>query len=175
VDVRFVFASNRDLEESVNLAAFREDLYHRINLLSVRLPPLRERREDIPLLAQFFLDTYPYRAPGDWVLAPETMAALLAHPWPGNIRELRNAMRRACILATGNQITPDLLPFRPPPAVARDRGGAGEPVPPLWEVERDHIRRALAATQGNKTRAAHVLEIDRKTLNAKIQRYGLAT
>jgi DNA-binding NtrC family response regulator len=175
VDVRCVFASNRNLEECTARGTFREDLYHRVNLLSIELPSLRERKEDIPLLAQFFLNTYPYRTPGDWTIPPETMAALVAHSWPGNVRELRNAMRRACILAPDTRITPDLLPFQPSPQTLAAARSAQEdaPVMSLWMLEREHIRRALAAPKGNKKRAAEVLEIDRKTLYAKIERYGL--
>jgi two-component system NtrC family response regulator len=175
VDIRFVFASNRDLQECVHRGAFREDLYHRVNLLSIQLPPLRERKEDIPLLAQFFLDTYPYRSPGDWSVTPETMAALLAYRWPGNVRELRNAMRRACILASDTRITPDLLPFQPQASPLPASAGSPDlPLVPLWMTEREQIRRALATTGGNKTRTAEILEIDRKTLYAKMERYGLS-
>lgn len=173
VNVRCVFASNRDLPACVASGSFREDLYHRINLLPIVVPPLRERREDVPLLAQFFLDTDPYRRAGDWTLTPESLAVLTAYHWPGNVRELKNALRRACILASQATITPDLFPFAPRP-VARDVCAKGDDLlRPLWVVEKEHIQRVLEATGRNKSRAAEVLEIDRKTLYAKIERYEL--
>jgi len=171
VDVRFVFASNRDLPLCVQDGTFREDLFHRINLLSIHLPPLRERPEDIPLLVNYFLQTAPVGPRAEWEVTPETMGALLHHAWPGNVRELKNAIRRACILATDARLTPDLLPFQVERRCAppRDRGEPG----PLWAVERDHIRRVLEFTGGNKSVAAKLLDIDRKTLYAKIERYDL--
>ncbi|MBI5014375.1 MAG: sigma-54-dependent Fis family transcriptional regulator [Deltaproteobacteria bacterium] len=174
VDVRFVFASNKDLALCSERGTFREDLYHRISLLPIALPPLRERREDIPLLTQFFLETDPHRTAGDWSVTPAAMSALCSHHWPGNVRELKNALRRACILAPDPRITPDLLPFVPPAAgCLAPAQAANGPLLPLWEVEKDHILRVLAATGRNKSRAAEVLEIDRKTLYAKIERYQL--
>ncbi|MBI5443030.1 MAG: sigma-54-dependent Fis family transcriptional regulator, partial [Deltaproteobacteria bacterium] len=174
-NVRFVFASNRDLATCVERGTFREDLFHRINLLPIPLPPLRERREDIPLLAQFFLDTDPNRRAGDWEITPEATASLCAHHWPGNVRELKNVLRRACILATEPRITPDLLPFAPPrqPIPCRADDPPTAEVRALWELEREHVRRVLEAAGGNKSRAAELLGIDRKTLYAKIERYGL--
>ncbi len=172
VDVRFVFASNRDLPVCVRDGTFREDLFHRINLLSIHLAPLRERPEDIPLLVNYFLQTAPVGPRAEWEVTPETMGALLNHPWPGNVRELKNAIRRACILATDARLTPDLLPFQVERRSAphRDRGAPG----PLWTVEREHIQRVLEFTGGNKSVAAKILDIDRKTLYAKIERYDLA-
>lgn len=175
VDVRFVFASNKNLQECVNRGEFREDLYHRINLLPINLPPLRERSEDIIPLAYFFLKSAPDRGNESWEITDEAMAALTAYSWPGNIRELRNTLRRACILASEPQITTELLPFAPPkvlpprlnvPAVAPSQL-------PLWVVERDHIEKVLELAEGNKSKAAKILEIDRKTLYTKLERYGL--
>jgi two-component system NtrC family response regulator len=174
VDVRFVFASNRDLPKCIQAGTFREDLYHRINLLSVELPPLRERREDIPPLASHFVSQRDRS--GRLRLTQEALQALCAHNWPGNVRELRNALFRACILASNGIITPDLFPFvgstvRPNPGTSE--AGRQETTYPLWALERDHIRRVLEQTEGNKSRAAQLLEIDRKTLYSKIERYGL--
>ena len=174
VDVRFVFASNSNLRKCIQAGSFREDLYHRINLLSVELPPLRDRREDIPLLASHFVSERDHS--GRLRLTPEALQALLAHNWTGNVRELRNAIFRACILARSGNITPDLFPFvgstaRPHPG-APETGGEHVAYP-LWAVERDHIRRILDQAEGNKSRAAHLLEIDRKTLYSKIEKYGL--
>ena len=175
VDVRFVFASNQNLEKCIARGTFREDLFHRINLLTIDLPPLRERGSDISLLAEYFLQTDPRRGDRAWEITPEAQAILLEHSWPGNVRELKNTLRRACLLATEPLITPDLFPFQ----VSRERSptlpGCPQTRPnPLWMVERDYISQVLALTGGNKSRAAHLLEIDRKTLYAKLERYDHA-
>ncbi|RMG87032.1 MAG: sigma-54-dependent Fis family transcriptional regulator [Candidatus Dadabacteria bacterium] len=173
VDVRLVFASNRDLEAWVEKGQFREDLYHRINVLTVQMPPLRERLDDIEPLAHHFLSMAPYPDGGPWQLTPETLATLRAYPWPGNVREFRNVIRRACILAQRPVITPDLLPFSVGSPTRKNRAPAGDTLRPLWMVERDHIRAVLEAVGGNKSRAADVLGVDRKTLYAKIAKYDL--
>ncbi len=179
VDVRFVFASNKSLQDCVARGDFREDLYHRINLLPINLAPLRERPEDIPPLVMYFLPSCSER-PEEWEITEEAMAALCAHDWPGNIRELRNIIRRACILALEPVITVDLLPFAParmplpkPGNGSAPPGPAAEPVP-LWMVEREHILRVMEKVEGNKSRAAKILEIDRKTLYTKLERFGLS-
>jgi len=174
VDVRLVLATNRDLARCVEKGTFREDLFHRINLLPLTLPPLRERAEDIPSLVRHFILSGPIRGNENWEVEPGAMRALLAHPWPGNVRELKNVVRRACILAERPVLTVDLLPFALPTSGRLGAGGNGDArAAPLWEVERDHIRKILDLTQGNKSQASHVLGIDRKTLYAKIDRYGL--
>ena len=174
VDVRFVFASNKNLQECVNRGEFREDLFHRINLLPINLPPLRERSEDIIPLAYFFMNTATGRGNETWEITEEAMTALTAYSWPGNVRELRNTVRRACIMATEPQITTELLPFAPPRVLPqRERAQAAPSQLPLWVVERDHIENVLEQVEGNKSRAAKILEIDRKTLYTKLERYGL--
>ena len=175
VDVRFVFASNKKLQDCVDRGEFREDFYHRINLLPINLPPLRERPEDILPLAWFFLKNSCENGAEDWEITSEAMNALCAHHWPGNVRELKNTMRRACILATEPVISSDLLPFAPPkiPPLAAGTGGGSFGDAPLWAVERSHIEKVLEAVDGNKSRAARILEIDRKTLYTKLERYGL--
>ncbi|HTG80965.1 MAG TPA: sigma-54 dependent transcriptional regulator [Geobacteraceae bacterium] len=176
VNVRFVFASNKRLEECVTRGEFREDLFHRINLLPINIPPLRERAEDVIPLAYYFLKTGGESESAYWEISEEAMAALAAYSWPGNVRELRNVIRRASILATEPVISSDLLPFAPPktapPAAATS--SAEVQAFPLWVVERDHIQRVLETVDGNKSKAAKVLEIDRKTLYTKLERYGLA-
>ena len=176
VDVRFVFASNKRLEDCVNRGEFREDLFHRINLLPINIPPLRDRPEDIIPLSYYFLKNANESGSPNWEISEEAMAALCAYSWPGNVRELRNTIRRASILATDQIISSDLLPFSPPktmPAFAAS--GPVEVVTlPLWVVERDHIQKVLEKVEGNKSRAAKALEIDRKTLYTKLERYGLA-
>ena len=176
VDVRFVFASNKRLEECVSRGEFREDLFHRINLLPINIPPLRERPEDIAPLSYYFLNTGKESDNVNWEISEEAMAALCAYSWPGNVRELRNTIRRASILATEPVISSDLLPFSPPRTATAPRvpnaSSEGQSLP-LWIIERDHIRKVLEMVDGNKSKAAKILEIDRKTLYTKLERYGL--
>lgn len=175
VDVRFVFASNKKLEECVERGELREDFYHRINLLPITLPPLRERPEDIHPLAIHFLNEGPNHSGTSLEITDEALAAMTAYHWPGNIRELKNTIRRACILATEDCISADLLPFSPPkrPLRAKKDDSAGLASSPLWQVEQAHISRVLTSVSGNKSQAARILEIDRKTLYTKLERYGL--
>ena len=183
VDVRFVFASNKNLQECVTRGEFREDLFHRINLLLVTIPPLRERKEDVMPLAWFFLKTFNSAHIGAWEISEDAVASLCAYDWPGNVRELRNTIRRACILAPEAVITSDLLPFstpRPAPTsvTVASQPVAGAPVTasaqPLWVIEKAHIQQVLELVEGNKSKAARILEIDRKTLYTKLERYELA-
>jgi two-component system NtrC family response regulator len=181
VNVRFVFASNKNLQECVNRNEFREDLYHRINLLPIAVPPLRQRPEDIVPLAWYFVRQSRENDSREWDISEDAMSALKAYQWPGNVRELRNTIRRACILATEPVITHDLLPFTPPktvyvPVAATGASERGEMAAiPLWIVERDHILKVLEMVEHNKSKAAKLLEIDRKTLYTKLERYGLET
>lgn len=180
VNVRFVFASNKILAECVARGEFREDLYHRINLLPIPLPPLRQRAEDIVPLTWYFIRQSTENDQREWEISDEALASLSSYQWPGNVRELRNTIRRACILANEPLITPDLFPFSPPKAVYAPSFSASvgsEPAPftpaPLWAIERKHIEKVLQAVDNNKSRAAKLLEIDRKTLYTKLERYGL--
>jgi DNA-binding NtrC family response regulator len=174
VDVRFVFASNKMLQNCVDRGGFREDFYYRINLLPINLPPLRERREDIPPLVMYFLQENNSLGQS-WDVSERAMAALCAYDWPGNVRELKNTVRRACILATEPVITADLLPFSAPlvSLTIKDQSYADTIPTPLWVVEREHIGKVLAGVHGNKSQAAKILEIDRKTLYTKLERYEL--
>ena len=179
VNVRFVFASNKILVDCVNRGEFREDLYHRINLLPIPVPPLRQRPDDIVPLAWYFIQQCNENDSRSWEITDESIASLRAYEWPGNVRELRNTIRRACILANEPIITPDLFPFAPQKAVyspaagvPRSEGSAFTAVP-LWVVERDHIRKVLELVEQNKSQAAKLLEIDRKTLYSKLERYEL--
>jgi two-component system NtrC family response regulator len=181
VDVRFVFATNKNLLDCVNRGDFREDLYHRINLLLITLPPLRERKEDIIPLSLYFLKTANIGNADSWEITDTAMAALCAQEWPGNVRELKNTIRRACILATEPVISSDLLPFSPPrtlssplPVSTSGTPVKGEANQPLWVIERAYIQQVLELVEGNKSKAARILEIDRKTLYTKLERYGLA-
>ncbi len=175
VDVRFVFASNKKLHECVDRGDFREDFYHRINLLPIVLPPLRERPQDVLPLVMHFLRDSPSFPGTTWEITDDALAALNAYHWPGNVRELKNTIRRACILATEPLISADLLPFSAPkmPLPKPGNGSATADTLPLWMIEKDHINKVLAAVEGNKSQAAKILEIDRKTLYTKLERYEL--
>jgi len=177
VDVRIIAATNRDLEEEIRKGAFRSDLYYRLNVIQLRLPPLRERKEDIELLALHFLERLAGREEVGVprVLSPEALDVLMGYDWPGNVRELENALERAAVVAVGGAIVPQGLPER-----VRDRPEvrlADEPPPPnptMEVIERAYIHWVLQAEGGNKTRAAEVLGIDPSTLYRKLNRYGLA-
>jgi DNA-binding NtrC family response regulator len=179
VDLRVVAAANRDLEAMVRRGAFREDLFYRLNVLRIEMPPLAARREDVPSIAEHLLVDVA-RAHGAAALGftEEALRALSAYAWPGNVRELRNAIERAFVSARGRRIDGGDLPtaVRQPGAVATDRAGEGGgkvPTLTLAEVEKAHIERVLAMTGWNRSMAARLLGIDRRTIFAKIQRYGL--
>ncbi|MGD9788183.1 MAG: sigma-54-dependent transcriptional regulator [Sulfuricellaceae bacterium] len=172
LNFRLLAASNRDLESLVNAGQFRRDLYHRLNVLSVRLPPLRERREDIPLLAEHFVQRYA-RAHGRRLrqLAPEAAAALMAADWPGNVRELENVVEQAVILCPEGRTDLPLsaLPARLGGAGWQSEAAPGSPRPAtLEEAERHYILSVLRQTGGNKAQAARILDIDYKTLLRKL-------
>lgn len=176
VDVRIIAATNRDLEEEIRRGTFRSDLYYRLNVIALHLPPLRERREDIPLLAHHFLSRQTKNTPlGEVpVLAEETKEALLEYDWPGNVRELENALERAAVVAEKGVIEIRHLPERviEPPA-ARLVTEDPPSNPPMEIIERAYIEWVLRAEGGNKSRAAEVLGIDPSTLYRKLNRYGL--
>jgi len=177
VDVRIIAATNRDLEEEIRRGTFRTDLYYRLNVIALHLPPLRERREDIPLLAHHFLGRLAERNPDapPQVLAESATGALLIYDWPGNVRELENALERAAVVSAGVEIRLDHLPERvvePPAArLVDDQPPAN---PPMEIIERAYIEWVLRAEGGNKSRAAEVLGIDPSTLYRKLNRYGLS-
>lgn len=177
IDVRVIAATNRDLEAAVEEKRFREDLYFRLNVIQVALPPLRSRGGDILPLAQHFLETLAQRA-GKSVtgIAPATAERLVAYPWPGNVRELQNCMERAIALARFDRIVVDDLPER-----VRDYRtshvllAADDPseLVPLEEVERRYTLRVIESVRGNKAAAARILGVERKTLYRKLERWGL--
>jgi DNA-binding NtrC family response regulator len=173
VDVRFVAATNRDLDSMVRAGTFREDLYYRLNVGSIDVPPLRARREDIlPLARRFLGEAARITGLPEPELSHETHALLAAYAWPGNVRELRNVMERALILSAGAPILPVHLP-REVSSPAVERGGNADPgLVALEEVEKRHIRRVLEACGGNKTQAAKLLGISRLTLRNKVGEYG---
>ncbi|WP_425266029.1 sigma-54 interaction domain-containing protein [Desulfohalovibrio reitneri] len=178
VDVRVLAATNKTLRDEVASGKFREDLYYRLNAFILRIPPLRERQEDIPLLGRYFLDKYLREfdkkargvSHGVWEL-------LESYPFPGNVRELENIMERAVILCDGEEILPEHLPRR----VREGRSGPekeapapeeGDSLPTLAELEDEHIRRVMSHTDGNKMDAAKILGISRTSLWRKLKRMG---
>lgn len=178
VNVRIIASTNRDPHEAVRQGRLREDLYYRLNVNTLVLPPLRERREDIALLVEYFLTYFSERlGVPRRTIAPEAVAALVRHSWPGNIRELMNVIESGYTFARTQQIVLTDLPTAitlapaPPPV---DVTAASLPPPSFNEVERDLIARALASTTGNKLQAAKLLGISRKKLYAKIAKYQLA-
>jgi two-component system response regulator HydG len=176
VDVRIISATNRDLEEEISRGSFRSDLYYRLNVIQLHLPPLRDRREDVPLLAAHFLEKLAAQRGRERPprLAEETLEVLTRYDWPGNVRELENALERAAVIATGEVIEPEALPERVREA-PRPRLGTEEVSqnPTMEVVERAYILWVLQAEGGNKTRAAEVLGIDPSTLYRKLNRYGI--
>ena len=167
VDVRIIAATNKDLAREVRAARFREDLYYRLNVVSLTIPPLRERREDIPLLIEHFLKqlgtSYTRKT-----LSSEALQLLTDYAWPGNVRELANTIERLLILAPGDVIGPDDLPTN-----LRIPGGPVGGPSSLAEMERIHVVRVLKETGGRKMQAARLLGIDIKTLNKKIKDYRI--
>ncbi len=168
VDFRLVAATNRNLEAMVADGSFREDLYYRLNVFSIAIPPLRERREDIAPLAESFLARFA-RGMNKPVtrISPEAMALLTNYDWPGNVRELQNALERAVLVSRGREVGPGDLPFHV-------NGSRGTPTgKTLSDMERVHVKRILEESAWNITQAARLLDIDRVTLYNKIKKYGL--
>jgi transcriptional regulator with PAS, ATPase and Fis domain len=173
IDVRVIAATNRDLAAMISGRSFREDLFYRLNVIEVVLPPLRERREDLPALAEYFASRSAARLGREIRLAPETVDRLLRYPWPGNVRELENAIERAVILARGEAVTPEDLP----PHVAAGLNLGPSPALPkqtsLAEAERSHILTTLERYGRNHSAAAEALGIGRTTLWRKLKEYGI--
>lgn len=175
IDVRLIAATNRELEEEIRRGAFRSDLYYRLNVIALHLPPLRHRAEDIPLLAEHFLGRIAeMRGEHPKQLASSTLDALASYTWPGNVRELENALERAVILSPGDELLLSALPERV--TTRRSEPLVSERVPSnptLDAVERAYIMWVLQSESGNKSRAAEVLGIDPSTLYRKLSRYGV--
>jgi two-component system response regulator HydG len=178
VDVRILAATNRDLKAEVEAGRFREDLYYRLHVMVLRLPALRERQDDVPLLANFFLERFAEKNRKTLKgFTPLAMDMLIRYPWPGNVRELENTVERAVILSMGEYVTEKELPASmveqyEPDGPARERDGqiGGKP---LEDVQKLAILATLEQTGGNKSEAAKILEITRTTLNNKLKKYGL--
>ena len=170
VDFRVLCATNQDLEQEVREGKFREDLYFRINVVSISIPPLRERREDIPLLAQHVLTRYAHEMNRPFTgVDPAAMDLLVRYDWPGNVRELANAVERALVVGKAPVVHAADLPVRVSERTAPPAGDS------LAEIERVQIKHILDREGWNVTRAAEVLKIDRVTLYNKIKKYGLRT
>ena len=175
VDVRVIAATHRDLAVEAREGRFREDLYYRLNVINVRIPPLRERLEDVPLLAQEFVDRLSHELGREVSgISDEALRLLMDHTWPGNVRELENAIERAIVSCKSGVLTADDLAFlRPQPATG---GGPGLGLPSgltLQEIEKQYIEATLQRTRGNVKAAADALGIDRSTLYEKIRRYQI--
>jgi len=167
-EARVVAATHRNLEKMIPEGRFREDLYYRLRVVEVTVPPLRERMGDIPSLAEHLVRRAAetlHRGPP--VLSPEASAALLGHTWPGNVRELENCLTRAVVVSTGDVIRSSHLAIGPASTESPAR------LAPLDDVERDHVARVLAATGGHKTRSAEILKVSRPRLARMIEKYGL--
>jgi DNA-binding NtrC family response regulator len=168
-DFRVIAATNQDLEEAIRAKTFRQDLFYRLNVVHLQVPPLRERPDDIPLLAQHFLWRYAVETNKKIdSIQPEAMEVMRRYPWPGNVRELENAIERAVVVGKSRQIQLGDLPF----AIAKGDAAEMEKLS-LEEMERQHIARVLAIEDGNRSNAAKILRINRSTLYDKIKKYDL--
>ncbi|HEV3028380.1 MAG TPA: sigma 54-interacting transcriptional regulator, partial [Planctomycetota bacterium] len=184
VDVRFITATNKDLELAIQHNEFRKDLFYRLNVIPIHIPPLRERRDDIPILAEHFLGKYSkdMKRAGKR-FAPEVKEAMMRHPWPGNIRELENAVQRSIALSDGDMITAkDLLETAAPTpdlrsvaaATARAIGEEGLDLDAtMTDIEMGYLKRALEMTGGNYTKAAQLLKMSLRSFRYKLQKYGI--
>lgn len=168
VDFRVICATNKDLDQAIKDKSFREDLYYRLNVFTIVLPPLRERRTDIPLIAKYFLNKYAQSMNKNVTdFSPQALKMFTGYDWPGNIREVRNVVERAMVITKGNQIQIDDLSF---PFLASSTATGGES---LEDVEREQVEKILNQTKGNIAQAADILKISRLTLYNKIEKYHL--
>lgn len=185
IRARIVAATNRDLGAMVESGSFRKDLFYRLNVVNLRLPALRNRREDIPLLAAHFLDRISREHGRKFTLSDEVLRTMMRYDWPGNVRELENSVERACALSSGpvlhlgdlpTQLQQQGLEARRAPAAVREQEGAGgaPSVRPLADLEREAILGAIRTLDGDKLKAAHLLGIGKTTLYRKLKEYGIA-
>ena len=175
VDVRIIAATNKDLAQAIEGGEFREDLFYRLNVLTVDLPPLRERPEDIPVLAEHFLNCLGL-SDDKRVLSSDVEHRLISYSWPGNVRQLRNVIESAAVLSDNPQIQPGdlILPEDAPGAQAASDAVAWQPVS-LEELQKVHIAKVLEYTGGNKKKAAEILGIERCTLYSKLKNFDIKT
>jgi DNA-binding NtrC family response regulator len=181
VDARVVAATNRNLEDEVKAGRFREDLFYRLSVVTLRVPTLSDRRTDIPLLADRFLYLAVDRnGRGPLKLSEETVRTLVAYSWPGNVRELESTIEYAVLHARGHNVVPEDLPekLQSPQVRAAARSPLSalfEDLPSIDELERRYLLYVLDVAAGNRTRAAEILGVDRRTLYRMIERFGIAT
>ena len=179
VNVRIIAATNENIEEAVKARRFREDLFYRLDVFRIQLPPLRERYGALSLLTDHFVALFAELYQKEIrIVSSETYRLIRAYPWPGNLRELKNVIQRAVLLAKGVELTPDLLPERIQDAGASGASRSREHYPfqlgmSLEEVEKEYIRMALSSVNGNKVKVASLLKISRRTLYNKLRRFGL--
>ena len=168
VDVRILSATNRDLDASIKKGEFREDLFYRLNVISIHVPPLRERKEDIPLLAKAFVKQQCMEMNREIVkISPAALRQLIDYHWPGNVRELENIIERALVIGGGKEILIEDLPF------SRTDVSVSDSPKSLKMMEKAHIFRILEQTEWNISKAARELDIDRQTLYNKMNKYGI--
>jgi transcriptional regulator with PAS, ATPase and Fis domain len=168
VDFRVICATNADLNQALDEGRFRRDLYHRINVFAIKLPPLRDRPTDIPLLANHFLQQFASRTNKNMAgIEPDTMEILMTYKWPGNVRELSNAIEHAVVVGRNSSLRAEDLPLETRAEAAVSGGDS------LAEIEKRHITAVLDRVSGNVTLAAKILQVDRVTVYNKIKKYGL--
>jgi len=174
--VRILAATNRDLEQAVMQGAFRRDLYFRLNVLSLRIPSLRERRQDIPLLIAHFMERMAQTSRQEKTLSDDALKVLLAYDWPGNVRELENCLDRSCAFTSGPLIQVTDLPGEianlPVPAASPGNGNGHAKIIPMAELEKQTILNAIAELNGDKLQAARLLGIGKTTLYRKLKDYA---
>jgi two-component system response regulator HydG len=171
VDVRIIAATNKDLSKAIKDGTFREDLFYRLNVVLIQMPPLRERKRDIPLLVQHFLEKYNARLRRDIRgISPDALELMVVHDWPGNVRELENTMERLVVLSPGPYLEPADLVFAGTILTPGSESATGVS---LRDLERDHIIQTLQRFDGHKSETARALGIDRKTLREKLKRYNI--
>jgi transcriptional regulator with PAS, ATPase and Fis domain len=173
VDIRLIAATNRDLREMVRTNRFREDLFHRLNVFTIALPALKERREDIPLLASYFLKIFSTKHGKNVRLAADAVEAMKRYSWPGNVRELRNMLERVITFNDTGVIQVDELEFGEDDSAISAAAAADAAGGSLDQMEKDHIIKVLKETGGNKKKAAEILGIERRTLYNKAKRLGI--
>jgi two-component system response regulator HydG len=174
VDVRVIAATHRDLAAEVREGRFRDDLFYRLNVIDIRIPPLRERREDVPLLAQEFLDRLSHELGREVSgISEEALRVLMDHEWPGNVRELENAVERALVTCKAGVLGAEDFGFLVRPAAPAAAGASLPAGLTLQELEREYIAATLRRTEGNVKAAAEALGIDRSTLYEKVKRYDI--
>jgi two-component system response regulator HydG len=171
VDVRIIAATNKDLTKAIKDGTFREDLFYRLNVVLIQMPPLRERKSDIPLLVQHFLEKYNARLRKEMRgISPDALDLLVRHDWPGNVRELENTVERLVVLSPGPYLEPADLVFA---GTVLTPGAEAADGTSLKDLERNHIIQTLQRCDGHKSETARALGIDRKTLREKLKRYDL--